>query len=61
MTGPDQVRSLTSKVWSVALSIFALALLLNITWELLRPLIPVVFITGLIVVGIVAWNRARWR
>jgi mannose/fructose/N-acetylgalactosamine-specific phosphotransferase system component IID len=61
VSGPDQVWSWTAKVWSVMLSVFALVLVLNITWTLLRPLIPMIFIVGIIVLGIVAWNRARWR
>lgn len=61
MNPQGPVQSFSQRLWSVALSILGLAILTNLAWALLRPLLPVVAVIALVVVLVSTWNRWRWR
>jgi hypothetical protein len=55
------MRSLSQRLWSMGLSILGVAILANLAWALLKPLLPVLVGVGLVVVLVSSWNRWRWR
>lgn len=58
-SGPGQ--SLSSRAWSVALSVFGLVIVTNVVWALLRPLLPVLLAVAVMAAGLSVWNQRRWR
>ena len=61
MNQQDPVRSVSKWLWTIALSALGLVLVINVTWALLQPVLPLVFIVGGGVLVVVVWNRWRWR
>lgn len=61
MKQQGSVQSLSQRLWSAALSVLGLAIVANLAWSLLRPLLPVLVAVGVLVLTISVWNRRRWR
>ena len=61
MSHQDPVRSVTSRLWSWALSALGLVIVANVVWALLQPLLPVLLAVGTLVLAISVWNKRRWR
>lgn len=51
MSPSDPIHSLTERLWSAALSLLGLVLVINVAWMLLMPVLPVLI--GTIVCGAV--------
>ena len=54
-------QSLLSRVWAVVLSVLGLAIAANVTWALLRPLLPLMVGIAVVVALLGIWNQRRWR
>jgi len=58
----DPVRSLSQRLWSVALSVLGLVLVVNLVWSLLRPLLPVIaVVVGILLPAFLGWKSWRRR
>lgn len=56
-----QAQSLTARAWAVALSVLGLAIVADLAWALIRPLLPVLFAIAVVAAGLATWNQRRWR
>lgn len=62
MSQADPVRSLSQRLWSVALSVLGLVLVVNLVWSLLRPLLPVIaVVVGILLPAFLGWKSWRRR
>jgi len=61
MTNQDPVRSLSQRLWSVALSVLGLVIVANLAWAMLRPLLPVLAAVAVVALAVRVWNRWQWR
>jgi hypothetical protein len=55
------MRSLSQRLWSVALSVLGLVIVANLAWTMLRPLLPVLTAVAVVALAVSVWNRWRWR
>jgi hypothetical protein len=59
----DPVRSVADRVWSYAIGFFLLAIVINVTVALIRPVLPWVVAGAVVALVIRVWlsaSRSRW-